>query len=51
MRGLCVDGDMAILFFGDFAVLREKRPPEKINKVPKNWNKIPKNDMKSQQKK
>ena len=27
VRGLCVGGDMAILFFGDFTEFRENRPP------------------------
>ena len=30
VRGLCVGGDMSILFFGDFEVIREKRPPRYI---------------------
>ena len=27
VRGLCVGGDMAILFFGNFTEIRENRPP------------------------
>ena len=29
LRGLCVGGDMAIVFFGNFKWIRENRPPRK----------------------